>query len=138
MLPYFLHFCPIEMKFGAGYICRSVREYAYGERRYFTCRGSKLIVFVVYHVCCQIWVRSVCEFYVQSSSALKFRENHYREDSAFPTGVSGTRLRVCAVEQRYSDCNERLGDVCSASLRKQYRSPTDCTVVKAVQCVCTG
>lgn len=50
------------------------------------------------------------------------RENYDREGPAFPTDVSGTRVRVCAVEQRYFDSNEHLGDFCSASRREQSRS----------------
>ena len=56
------------------------------------------------------------------STFFESREDHDREAAAFSAGVSGTHVRVCAVKQRYSDSNERLGDVCSASRREQSRS----------------
>lgn len=40
----------------------------------------------------------------------------------FERTLSGTRVRVCAVEQRYSDSNEHLGDFCGASRREKSRS----------------
>jgi len=121
---FFYIFRPIWMKFGTEYICRIVCENACGERRYLHAEWSKcIVVLVIFYICYQIWVRTVCASCIQSSWALFWvRENRDREGPAFPTNVSGTRVRVCAVEQRYSDNNEHLGDFCSASRREQSRS----------------
>ena len=118
--PYFLHLSPDVDEIWYRMFAK-VSEKACPERRYLYTEGvnALLSVLVIFHICCQIWAPSICESCIQSSWA-PWRP--LQEAPAFPTNISGTHVRVRAVEQRYSDSNERLGDICNASRCKQSRS----------------
>jgi hypothetical protein len=124
LLPYFFFYIsrPIWMKFGTEYVCRSVWK-CVRWKTLFTYRRSKWVVLLFAHLLSDLGAFGMRV--LQSSWAL-FSVSSVKtitgKAPAFPTDVSGTHIRVCAVEQRYFDSKERLGDVCSSSRREQSRS----------------